>query len=134
MNYKSLLIIRRSVFISISLACLMFAGSALVDYDDWQVFAWWPAIAGVGGTFIILITAKVMGGAIAGRVWDELSQYEWAKAIRIGYWIALGLYPLFGFFLWLELIDYQRAFAAMSALTGGLPLLLFVLFDMQDTE
>ncbi|MGB0508161.1 MAG: hypothetical protein ACPGGK_18395 [Pikeienuella sp.] len=72
-----------------------------------------------------------IGKTNAGRVWDELSCHEWAKAIQFGYWFALAMYPLFGLLVWGGIVDFRQAFASMGALAGGVSLLYFALLDIR---
>ena len=123
--------IRRIAFLLISLSCLSFAASVLLGYEDCRSYAMWPGIMGVAGSIVIFGAARIMGDEVASQVWDELSRHEWGQAIRIGYWFAIALYPIFGFLVWQDVVDFRQAFASMGTLTGGVPLLCFVLLDIQ---
>ncbi|MGB0507077.1 MAG: hypothetical protein ACPGGK_12855, partial [Pikeienuella sp.] len=114
MNTGTLIQIRRTTFLAIGAACVAFATLVISAYQDWADFAWWPGIVGVTGAIVIFIAASISGKTNAGRVWDELSRHEWAKAIRFGYWFALSMYPLFGLLVWGGIVDFRQAFASMG--------------------
>jgi hypothetical protein len=131
MNTKTLIQIRRTAFLATALACVTFAALVISAYQDWRALAFWPGIVGVVAACIIFGAATVSGKANADRVWDELSRHEWSHAIKFGYWLAIAMYPLFGLLVWGGIVDFRQAFASMGALTGGIPLLYFVLLDVR---
>lgn len=111
------------------LVCVGFALLVLSGAQEWRALAFVPGVVGVVAGLSLFVVAQIAGGRIARAVWDEMSRSEWSAAIRFGYWIALGMYPVFGFACWVGWVDFRQAFAAMGATTGGLPLLFYCWLD-----
>ncbi len=111
------------------LACLGYAIAALVTGRPDPVAFWVPGAFGILAALVITGSFFLAGRAQGQVASDELYHAENARAQRIAYWVALGLYPLFGVLLAAGLVTFPVAFAAMGTLTGAAYLLLFVLLN-----
>ena len=107
------------------------AGLVMAEASLWPGLPWLPIAVGLGAAAFIFLAALLGGERVVDVVWDEGSRQDWARALMAGYWLAIGLYPLFALLLWQQAVTYAQALPAMGALTGGLPLLYFCYLDWQ---
>lgn len=129
MTVEKLQILRRWVFLIIGLTCVGYAMMYLVLGMSGGPNPFLPGVIGLLGGATIWGACFVSGHSIAEAVFDELSRQEWGQALKFGYWLAVGLYPVFGLLLWLDLVEPQQSFAVMGTLTGGVPLLYYSWLD-----
>lgn len=129
MTVETLQIIRRYVFLIIGLTCVGYAMMYLVLGLSGVLSPFLPGVIGLLGGATIWGASLVGGHSVANAVFDELSRQEWGKALKFGYWQAVGLYPVFGMLLWLGLVEPMQSFAVMGTLTGGVPLLYYCWLD-----
>lgn len=111
--------------------CFLYAVLALLQGRADPMPFWVPGLAGFGSAAVITLAAMGAGRKNTEMAIDEGYHADNHRAQRIGYWIALLLYPLFGLLLSQGIVTWSVAFAAMGTLTGGAYLLLFVWFDLQ---
>lgn len=131
MTIERLQFIRRMVFLIIGLICVGYAGAHLTEDLSQSLNPFLPGLVGVLGAVILSGASFIGGRSVSGAVFDELSRSEWNKALKFGYWFAVGLYPLFGLLMWLGLVDKEPVFAVMGLLTGGVPLLYYCWLDIR---
>lgn len=121
--------IRRVLMGVTGLFCLSYAILALVlgrpDPLPWFL----PGGMGAVVAGLIAVMAILAGQAQARVATDELHRHVAQQAQSIGYWVALGLYPVFGLALWQGWCSFPVAFAAMGTLTAAAYLLAFFVLD-----
>ena len=129
MTVERLQFIRRCVFVIIGLTCVGYAVMYLVLGMSGVLNPFLPGVVGLLGAATIWGASLISGHSVATAVFDELSRKEWGQALKFGYWLAVGLYPVFGVLLWLGLVEPAQSFAVMGTLTGGVPLLYYSWLD-----
>lgn len=129
MTVETLQFVRRCVFVIIGLTCVGYAMMYLVLGLSAVSNPFLPGIVGLLGAATIWGACLVSGHSISEAVFDELSRQEWGQALKFGYWLAVGLYPVFGVLLWLGMVGSEQSFAVMGTLTGGMPLLYYSWLD-----
>ncbi|MEO1689634.1 MAG: hypothetical protein AAFU61_17210, partial [Pseudomonadota bacterium] len=100
-------------------ACLAYALAALALGRPDPAPIWIPGALGVFAALAITAAFAWAPKAQAAMADDELTQAQVARALRIGYWVAVFLYPIFGLMQFAGLVDWPTAFAAMGTLTGA---------------
>jgi hypothetical protein len=125
--------IRLAVLSATGAICLTYAVLALVWQVPDPIWPWLPILFGFASVAIIAVSARLAGARNAHIASDELFRAEWHRAMQVGYWVALALYPIFALLLVNNLTDYQIAFAAMATLTGSAPLLAFFWLDVRGS-
>ncbi|MEM1065594.1 MAG: hypothetical protein AAF771_16830 [Pseudomonadota bacterium] len=113
------------------LVCLAYALFALALGRPDPFSPWIPLGIGVFAAATIALTAFAAGDDAAEIATDELYFAESHRAQRIGYWIAVALYPAFGVALGSGWVSYPVAFAAMGTLTGAAFLLSFAILNLR---
>ncbi len=131
LSANSVLNIRVIVFGLTGLVCLLYAVLALVYGRPDPFSPWIPGIFGVVSAVVVMVALFTAGPRNAAMARDEGFSHDFSRAQGVGYWIALLLYPVFGYFLAYGWVTYAVAFAAMGTFTGASFLLLFVWFDLQ---
>ena len=131
MTVEKFQILRRWVFLIIGVTCVGYALIYLFLGLSGALSPFLPGVVGLLGGAILWAASLVSGRLVSGAVFDELSRQEWGKALKFGYWVAVGLYPVFGLLLWLGVVAPMQSFAVMGTLTGGLPLLYYTWLDGQ---
>ena len=131
MSVESTILVRRAAFIIIGISCLSLAVAILVGFAQWREYSFWPGYVGIAGA-LAMVVAGFAAGENAKRVWDELYDAEWSKAIQTGYWLALFIFPLFGFIRYMGWLQTAESYALHGLFTGGLPLLYYVYLDMKE--
>ncbi len=121
--------IRRGVFLMIGLVCVGYAAMYLAIGVPGFLNPFVPGVVGLLGAAILWGACLASGHSVSEAVFDELSRAEWGQALRLGYWFAVAMYPVFGLLLWLGLVDPVQTFAVMGTLTGGVPLLYYAWLD-----
>lgn len=131
MTPNLLLNLRVVLFGLTGLVCLMYAVMALLTGRPDPISPWIPAAIGIGSALIIFLALLTAAPRDVGVARDEGFSVDVRRAQGIGYWVALSLYPVFGFYLANGGVRYEVAFAAMGTLTGAAFLLPFVWFDLK---
>ena len=131
MTIERLQFIRRIVFLTIGLVCVGYAAAYLQGGLAEMLNPFVPGLVGLAGAVVLFGASMIGGRPVASAVFDELSRAEWSKALKFGYWFAVGLYPLFGLLMWLEIVERGPVFAVMGLLTGGVPLLFYCWLDVR---
>ena len=123
--------IRIAVFGFAGLVCASYSVLVLLTGTPNPISPWLPGVSGVAAAIIIWLSAIVAGRREASIAHDELYKLEWGFAIRLSYWFAIVLYPLFGVLMALGLVSSESAFAAMGTATGAAPLLSFCIINLR---
>lgn len=131
LSSNSVLNIRVVVFGLTGFVCLFYAVLALVNGRPDPFSPWIPGVFGVASAIAVFVALLAAGSRNAAMARDEGFSHDFRRAQGVGYWIALLLYPVFGYLLTNGLVTYSVAFAAMGTLTGAAFLLLFVWFDLK---
>ncbi len=124
--------IRTAILGLTGVICVTYAALALLQGRPDPMSPWIPGVAGFGAMMIIWISAEFAGRANTRQASDELFASEWRRAVRVGYWVALWLYPAFAILLVLQLTAYPTAFAAMGTMSGAASLLTFVYLTLRS--
>lgn len=109
--------------------CLAYAGGVIMAGGPRPFAPWLPGSAGVLSGLAIYLAWRA-DKRVARMASDEGYAMDWGRAQRHAYWVALGLYPVFGLLLGGGIVDFEQAFAAIGTLTGGAVLTLFVIYDL----
>ncbi|MDQ7080436.1 MAG: hypothetical protein Q9M41_07185 [Paracoccaceae bacterium] len=126
MNARTLTMIRNTSFSLLGLILLAYGLGVLVTGRT-EPFPWWvTAVAGIATAVVVTSASLLAGRRAAAITWDELALEEWKDCLRLGYWVAVWLYPLFAVLIGLSLVDLPQSFAAMGTLTASAPFLLFL--------
>ncbi len=112
--------------------CLIYAVLAILSGAPDPISPWIPGVSGFVAAIIITLGFRRAGRSEGLRASDELYQVQANRAHRIGYWSAILMYPLFGFFLSQEWVTWQVAFAAMGTLTAASYLIPFSILTGRD--
>ncbi len=131
LSANSLLNIRVAAFGLTGLVCLLYAAMAILTGRPDPISPWIPAAFGIVSAASVLVALMSAGKRSATMARDEGFSDDFRRAQGVGYWVALLLYPVFGFFLSSGGVEYHVAFAAMGTLTGAAFLLPFVWFDLK---
>ncbi|MEM6462781.1 MAG: hypothetical protein AAF724_12785 [Pseudomonadota bacterium] len=123
--------IRVAVLGVTGIICLVYASLALLTGRPDPIPPWVPALFGVGSAAIIMIAFFSATRRAADMASDEGFAADNGRAHKIGYLVALFLYPAFAAPLALGWISWPVAYAAMGTLTAAAFLLPFVLFDLK---
>lgn len=105
------------------LASLVCAIGLLVTGAGDSALSWLPGVIGAGAAVTIFVVALLAGPKAAVAASDELYQAQNARALRIGYWTALLMYPVFGVAIAKDWTTFGAAFPAMALLTAAAYLL-----------
>ena len=92
---------------------------------------WLPGAFAVASVITLGLVGFILGNDRGGAALDEGYQHDRRRAESTSYWVALWLYPLFGFLLFQGVVSWPVAFAAMGCFTGSAYLLSFVYFDLR---
>ncbi len=111
--------------------CAVYALLALATGQPDPLPFWLPAGIGLLAAALIWVTALVAGPKAADQAFDEGYRADAGQAQRIGFWVAIGLYPVFGVLLWQEWVTWPVAFAAMGTLTAAAYLLSLIWLDLK---
>ncbi|TMV91403.1 hypothetical protein FGG78_10645 [Thioclava sp. BHET1] len=131
LSYSQFSMLRRIVLGLSGLVCLLYAVLALIMRNPAPISPWLPWMSGALGLFVIFAAARLAGPDQVRRAKDELFRHDAQTAQRVGFWVALSLYPIFAIPLSLDMIAWPVAFAAMGTLSAAAFLLSFVWFDMR---
>ena len=124
MNSETLVTKTRSlVLLATGLASLLCAIGLLATGASDSALSWVPGLVGAGAAAAIFVAALVAGPKAAVAATDELYQAQNARALRIGYWSALLMYPIFGAAIAMKWTIFSAAFPAMALLTAAAYLL-----------
>ncbi len=115
----------------VGIACTIFAVTVLINDPIWHTAKWVPMWTGIFAGAAIFVMSVAFPKSVVEAAWDELTSAKWNQALKLGYWIAVILYPVFGIFLGLNWVSFNQSFAAMGSLTGGLPLLYFCYLELK---
>jgi len=131
MNADFLSKLRIAVLGSAGLICLAYAVLS-VTWNTPQPFSpWLPGAAGVAAGATMWLCASYAGKRAAGAAYDELYQLEWGQALKISYWIAIALYPIFAIVLNFSELSGSTIFAAMGTATGAAPMLVYCIINLR---
>ncbi len=131
MSYRSLLLTRIFSMGFAGLICAIYALLVLLQGRPDPMPTWIPGIAGVVAAAAIWASVGASNKKTVGATFDEGFKAEEAMAQRIGFWVAIWLYPAFAVPLMLEWISWPSAFAAMGTLTAATYLLASVFLDLR---
>jgi cobalamin synthase len=131
MSSQLLSTIRTTVLGLTGLVCFFYAIAAIYTQTPDPIWPWIPMAFGLASALIITLAAFAAGPKAAQMATDEGYFDDSHKAQRTAFWVALLLYPAFAIPLSRGWVDWHVAYAAMSTLTGGTFLLLFVWFDLR---
>ncbi len=131
LSANAVLNIRVVVFGLTGVVCLLYAILAVSNGRPDPFSPWIPGIFGVVSALVVMIAVYSAGPTNAAMAQDEGFSHDFRRAQCVGYWIALMLYPIFGYCLAHGLTSYTVAFAAMGTLSGAAFLLPFVWFDLR---
>lgn len=113
------------------LVCLAYGLMALATSRPDPFHPAIPALMGVASAVLIWLGFARAGRAAARAATDEGFRAENRKAMAIGYWLALGFYPVFGLALASGVVGHPVAFAAMGTFTGAAYLLPVAAFGLR---
>jgi uncharacterized membrane protein YkvI len=125
MTATSIAFIRNVCFSLLGLVLLSYAIAVLFTGQPDPVASYIPGLAGIIVAIIVTVISRSGHAKAAAIAWDELTRKEWSHALVAGYWVAIGLYPIFGVLLYLEMVVFSQSFAAMGTLSGAAPFLVF---------
>lgn len=111
--------------------CAIYAILALATGRPDPLPFWVPAGVGLLASALIWAAALAAGPKVAGQAFDEGYRADAGQAHRIGFWVAIGLYPVFGLLLWQGWVSWPVAFAAMGTLTASAYLLSLIWLDLK---
>ena len=117
------------MFAITGLTCLAYAVLALLQMRPDPFPFWIPGILGLISAALIFALATAAGRKNAQQAFDEGCIMDKRRAEAHAFWIALMLYPIFGFLMAMGAVALPTAFAAMGTLTGAAYLLLFTYYD-----
>ncbi|MEL6643711.1 MAG: hypothetical protein AAFQ79_07230 [Pseudomonadota bacterium] len=113
--------------------CLAFGGLALIlDRPD-PFSPWIPLVVGIAAALTIMVAALLAGDRNADIATDELYFSESRRAQILGFWVAVGMYPLFGLAIGYGWITYPVAFSAMGTFTAAAFLLTFSVLNLKGS-
>ena len=110
-------------FICVLYVVLVFTGQP--DLIPWSL----PGSVGLLSAALIFSTFRRVGPVPAQQATDGLSKRCGYLTHRFGFWIALLLYPFFGFLIATGVISLTLAFPIMGTLTAAAYLLSFVILS-----
>ena len=130
-NAETLARIRIGVFGLTGLVCAVYSVLAIAGDIPNPMPAWLPAVFGVAAAIVLWISAFAAGQRNADMAFDELYHIEWGRALKIAYWFAVALYPIFGILLYQGWVSHSTAFAAMGTAIGAMPLLSYCIINLR---
>ncbi|MEP5730669.1 MAG: hypothetical protein ABJL67_15010 [Sulfitobacter sp.] len=111
--------------------CLTYAVLVLATGQPDPMPVWIPGVAGLLALVTIWTSVAVSDTKSIEASFDEGFRADDGKAQKLGFWVAVWLYPVFGVPLYLEWITGFSAIAAMGTLTAAAYLLGTVVFDLR---
>lgn len=111
--------------------CGLYAVLVLLQGRPDPMPGWIPGLAGIAAAVAIWISVGASNKKAVGATFDEGYRADDALAQRLGFWVAVWLYPVFAIPLFLEWITWPSAFAAMGTLTAASYLLGSVWLDLR---
>ena len=131
MNANLLINIRTFMLGATGVVTLAYAIMALIKQTPAPFAVWVPGAFAVASFITLAVVGLTLGYDRGAAAMDEGYRHDRRRAESLSYWIALWLYPLFGFLLFQRLVSWPVAFAAMGCFTGSVFLLSFVYFDLR---
>ena len=131
MTSEKMFQIRSATMGGAGLICALYAGLALLTGHPDPLPIWITGAAGLFAGAVIWIAALTAGRDVAEQSFDEGYRADARTAQRIGFWVAVWLYPLFGILLWAGWVTWPVAFASMGCLTAASYLLSATWLDMR---
>jgi len=116
---ESVSLIRRSSMGLTGGLCLIYAALVAATGDPTPIWPWSPVLLGGLTGLIIAASLALSGRAVAERATDELYRSQDHRAQRIGYWVALLLFPVFGALMSADAVTPALAFPMMGTLTAA---------------
>lgn len=113
------------------LICAVYGLMVLLQGRPDPMPGWIPGVAGIAAALAIFVTASSSAKGVLQATFDEGYQADAVLAQRIGFWVAIWLYPVFAMPLYLGWISWPSAFAAMGTLTAATYLLGTVILDLR---
>lgn len=127
MSARTLTVIRNGSFSLLGVVLLIYAIGVLLSGTPAFISPWLPAAAGVVTAAVVTLAAMAAGGSAKAVAWDELAREEWRACLRLGFWVAVWLYPVFAVLHYgMGVVDADQSFAAMGTLTAAAPFLRFL--------
>ena len=111
--------------------CLLYAVLALATGRPDPMHPLIPGLAGVGASVAIFWAFGRASSASRRQASDETFRAEMNGAVKVGFWFAIALYPIFAPFLNAGLTTFDVAFAAMGTLTAAVYLLTFAVQSLR---
>ncbi len=122
----------RSVSMALAgVVCAAYAVLVLISGQPDPMPFWIPGGAGFLAMLVIWFVASTSGRKAVEAGFDEGYIADAVLAQRIGFWVAIWLYPVFAVPLSLGWIGWPSAFAAMGTLTAATYLLGSVILDLR---
>ncbi len=125
MSAKSLMLLRNTFFSALGVILASYGVMVLASGRPDPFWPLAPALAGVITALVVSLGVWLAGRKTAAVAFDEYSRHEWHSSLRLGFWVAIWLYPLFAVLLVNNIVDYPQAFAAMGTLAAATPFLSF---------
>lgn len=111
------------------LACVGYAGLALVQGRPDPVWWWLPGGLGLLSALVIALAAFGAGRRAASEAMDELYQAVSHRAQRQAYWLSMAMFVIIAVLTGRDILDARTGFAVLGTLMGASFLLLFVWHD-----
>ena len=121
--------VRSFAFGVTSFICVLYAVLVVFTGQPDPMPWWLPGSVSLLSATLIFSTFRRAGPVPAQQATDELSKRCGDLAHRFGFWIALLLYPFFGFLIATGVISLTLAFPIMGILTAAAYLLSFVILS-----
>ena len=113
------------------LICALYAVLALVMGRPDPFPFWIPGLVGFAAWLTIWKAAGLAGPDVAGQSFDEGFRADNLHAQAFAFWVAVWMYPVFGFLLWQGVVEGPVAFASMGCLTAASYLLGLIWRDIK---
>ena len=131
MNGETLVRLRGILMGGAGFVCLCYAVLALIMARPDPVYPFIPGIAGVVASIAIFAAFWQASSGSRKQASDETFKMEMNQAAKIGFWVAVAMYPGFAPFLAWELTTFEVIYAVMGTLTAAAFLLSFAFISLR---
>ena len=131
MSAESLVRLRGGLMGLAGLVCLIYGVLAVVSGQPDPMHPLIPGAAGIVATVAIFMAFGWASDVTRKQASDEVFRSEMNGAVKVGFWVAVFLYPVFAPFLVAGWTSFEVAFAAMGTLTAAAYLLTFAVTTLR---
>ena len=111
--------------------CLVYGVLAVLSGRPDPIWPFLPGLAGCGAAVVVYALFSKAAQGARKQATDEAHRMENGRAMAVGFWVAILMYPLFAPFLAFGWVQYPVAFAAMGTLTAAAYLVSFAVVSLR---